>query len=135
MIFEALPFSGSVCCSENGSEKLPDERHAHAAGAAPAAGKLRARDRIGLNAVVPENAVGRVVPFVDDDLAGCDAERVRAVVPLLALSVHVAAAAAVDEGHAVEAQMPLQDVLQRIVLFGDRKAGDRRFVQLQREDA
>src|SRR5215203_1695991 len=57
----------------------------HAAGAAAAAAEFLAGDRDDLDAVLPQESVGRGVALVAEDHAGSDGEEVVAVVPLLAL--------------------------------------------------
>ena len=80
---------------------VPNERHAHAAGTAPAAGELAAWDFQHGNTVAFQDLVGDVVPVVSNDHAGADAQGVGAVIPLLPLGGNLVLAAAEDQGDLV----------------------------------
>src|SRR4051812_17000405 len=67
------------------------DRTAHAAGSAPSPAELAARDRQHLDAGSPKLGVGVDVALVGDDDAGTQSQDVVAVVPLLALGLHVVA--------------------------------------------
>ena len=66
-----------------------------------------------------QGAVGHIVPRVDHHLPRADGQGVAAVVPLLPGRVYLAAPAALDQRHVVQAQVLLQNVLQTAVLLGD----------------
>ena len=118
-------------CDADGLQRFADERHAHAARTAAPPGKLRRRDFMDDNPVVPQNPIGHVVSHIRNDLSGRNAERIRAVVPLLTCRIDHACAAALDKANLFAAERVCKDFRDRFVLltdantavfFGDRKA-------------
>ena len=81
-------------------------------------GQLGGRDDDEVEALVAQHLVRDVVALVHHDLARGDAQRVRAVVPLLALGRDAVAAATGDELDGMT-DVGLQDALQRAVHFLD----------------